>query len=225
MKILLIEDEQELANSIQNYLSTNDLICECATNKSIATEKLAMYDYDCVLLDLMLPDGNGFDILNTLKKQNKTEGVIVISAKESLETKIEGFNLGADDYLTKPFHLSELLVRILALIRRKNFKGNNTISFNEIEIDVFAKEVKVNHKKIEITKKEIDLLLFLIANNNKVLSKSAIAEHLSGDMADLLDNHDFVYTHIKNLKNKLKNSTSKNYIKSVYGLGYKWQDA
>lgn len=224
MKLLLIEDEKELAKSIQSYLNGNDFVCEWVDSFSSAIDKISLYNYDCILLDLMLPDGDGFDLLSELKKQNKTEGVIIISAKETLETRIEGFNLGADDYLIKPFHLSELLVRIQALIRRKQFDGNNKIIFNEIEIDTLLKVVKVNNRSIEITKKEIDLLLFLIGNKNRVLSKGAIAEHLSGDMADMLDNHDFVYAHIKNLKAKLKNGESKNYIKSVYGLGYKWQD-
>lgn len=224
MKVLLIEDEAELANSIQSYLTGNDFICEWASTLNSAIEKISNYEYDCILLDLMLPDGNGFEILKEIKTQNKTEGVIIISAKETLETKIEGFNLGADDYLTKPFHLSELLVRIQALIRRKNFKGNNLVVHNEIEIDTLAKTVKVENKKIEVTKKEIDLLLYLIGNENKVLSKSAIAEHLSGDMADMLDNHDFVYAHIKNLKNKIKDAGCNDYIKTVYGLGYKWQN-
>lgn len=224
MKILLIEDEQELANSIQNYLIGNDFMCEYASDTKTAVDKISNYEYDCILLDLMLPDGNGFQILKELKRLNKTEGVIIISAKETLETRIEGFNLGADDYLTKPFHLSELLVRIQALIRRKNFNGNNIITYKEIEIDILSKTVKVKKRKVEITKKEIDLLLYLIGNENKVLSKSAIAEHLSGDMADMLDNHDFVYAHIKNLKNKLKDAGSSDYIKTVYGLGYKWQN-
>lgn len=224
MKLLLIEDEQELANSIQTYLTGNYFVCECAINAKSAIDKISTYDYDCILLDLMLPDGNGFEILKELKRQNKTEGVIIISAKETLETRIEGFNLGADDYLTKPFHLSELLVRIQALIRRKNFKGNNLVTFNEIEIDILSKVVRVSTKKIDITKKEIDLLLYLIGNENRVLSKSAIAHHLSGDMADMLDNHDFVYAHIKNLKNKLKEAGCSDYIKTVYGLGYKWQN-
>lgn len=224
MKLLLIEDEQELANSIQNYLKGNNFVCEVVINIKSAIDKISTYDYDCILLDLMLPDGNGFEILKELKRQNKTEGVIIISAKETLETRIEGLQLGADDYLTKPFHLSELLVRIQALIRRKNFKGNNLVAFNEIEIDLLSKAVKVNTKKIDITKKEIDLLLYLIGNENRVLSKSAIAEHLSGDMADMLDNHDFVYAHIKNLKNKLKDAGCSDYIKTVYGLGYKWQN-
>lgn len=224
MKLLLIEDEKELGVSIQKYLTSKDFVCEWATKAQMAIEKISMYDYDCILLDLMLPDGNGFDILKELKHQNKTEGIIIISAKETLETKIEGFQLGADDFLTKPFHLSELLVRIQALIRRKNFKGNNIVVFNEIEIDVFAKTVKVNTQKIEVTKKEIGLLLYLIGNENRVLSKSAIAEHLSGDMADMLDNHDFVYAHIKNLKKKLSDAGSGDYIKSVYGLGYNWKN-
>ncbi len=224
MKLLLIEDEQELAESIQSYLNKNEFVCERVSSLSAATEKISLYEYDTILLDLMLPDGNGFTILKELKKQNKTEGVIIISAKETLETRIEGFNLGSDDYLIKPFHLSELLVRIQALIRRKQFNGNNKIIFNEIEIDLMSKVVKINNISIEITKKEIDLLLYLIGNKGRVLSKSAIAEHLSGDMADMMDNHDFVYAHIKNLKKKLKNAGCKKYIKAIYGLGYKWEN-
>lgn len=223
MKILIIEDETEIAKSIIDYFKSNGVHCETAGRYREAIDKIGAYDYDCILLDLMLPDGDGFDILKELKKQNKGEGVIIISAKETLDTRLEGFNLGADDYLTKPFHLSELLVRMQALIRRKNFKGNNTVSFNEISIDILAKTVTVNDTKLDITKKEIDLLLYLIGNENKVLSKGAIAEHLSGDMADMLDNHDFVYAHIKNLKKKLVKAGSGDYIKTVYGLGYKWQ--
>ena len=203
MKLLLIEDEKELALSIQKYLTDKDFVCEWVNNKSDAIDKISIYDYDCVLLDLMLPDGNGFEILKEMKGQNKTDGIIIISAKENLETRLEGFKIGADDYLTKPFHLSELLVRIQALIRRKKFNGNNIVVFSEIKIDILSKNVKVNNKTIDITKKEIDLLLYLIGNENRVLSKAAIAEHLSGDMADMLDNHDFVYAHVKNLKKKL----------------------
>lgn len=224
MKILIVEDENDIAESIRSYLRSNDMVCEMARDAFSALHKISMYDYDCILLDLMLPDGDGFAILKELRKQEKTDGVIIISAKETLETKIEGFHLGADDYLTKPFHLSELLVRIQSLIRRRNFNGNNTILFNEIEVDTLLKMVKVNNRKIDCTKKEIDLLLFLIGNKNKVLSKGAIAEHLSGDMADMLDNHDFVYAHIKNLKRKLTQAGTNDYIKSVYGMGYKWEN-
>jgi len=224
MKVLLIEDETELAESIKAYLTGNGIICEWANNASNALEKLSIHSYDCVLLDLMLSDGDGFEILKELKLQNRTEGVLIISAKETLETRIEGLTLGADDYLTKPFHLSELLVRTQAIIRRKHFNGNNILTHKEIELDILAKTVKVKGQKLDITKMEIELLLYLIGNENKVLSKSAIAEHLSGDMADMLDNHDFVYAHIKNLKNKLKEAGNIDSIKTVYGLGYKWQN-
>jgi DNA-binding response OmpR family regulator len=224
MKILLIEDESELAESIKTYLTGNDIICEWTNNIKTAITKISNYEYDCILLDLMLPDGNGFEILKELKHQNKTEGIIIISAKETLETRIEGLTLGADDFLTKPFHLSELMVRMQALMRRKHFNGSNILSYNEIDIDILSKTVKVKGRKLDITKKEIDLLLYLIGNENKVLSKSAIAEHISGDMADMLDNHDFVYAHIKNLKNKLREAGNIDYIKTVYGLGYKWQN-
>lgn len=223
MKLLLIEDEKELADNIRSYMALNGFVCETATDLFSARQKISIYEYDCILLDLMLPDGDGFAILKELKQLDKTEGIIIISAKENLATKIEGFNLGADDYITKPFHLPELLVRVQALIRRKNFKGNNIVSFNEIDIDILSKTVSVSGKPIDATKKEIDLLLFLIGNENRVLSKSAIAEHLSGDMADMLDNHDFVYAHIKNLKKKLHDAGCSDYIKSVYGLGYKWK--
>ena len=224
MKILIIEDEAAIAKSIKNYFKANDVHCEEAHNFKEALAKIDMYDYDCVLLDLMLPDGDGFDLLRHLKKNNKTEGVIIISAKETLDNRLEGFNLGADDYLTKPFHLSELLVRMQALIRRKNFKGNNEVSYNEIKIDILSKTVSVNDSKLDITKKQIDLLLYLIGNENKVLSKGAIAERLSGDMAKMLDNHDFIYAHIKNLKKKLAQAGCGDYIKTIYGLGYKWEN-
>jgi len=223
MKILLIEDEKELARSIQAYLTGNGFVCEWVSDLESAYDKINNYAYDCILLDLALPDGHGFEILKELKALRKTEGVLIISAKENLETRIEGFNLGADDYLTKPFHLSELMVRIQAIIRRKNFKSQNHIAYKEIGIVLFARTVHIKGVRIETTKKETNLLLYLIGNENKVLSKSAIAEHLSGDMADMLDNFDFVYAHIKNLKGKLKDAGANDYIKTVYGLGYKWQ--
>jgi DNA-binding response OmpR family regulator len=223
MKVLLIEDEHELADSIILYLKGNDFICEWANTSESAIEKISSHTYDCILLDLSLPDGHGFEILKELKKKNTSEGIIIISAKETLQTKIEGLNLGADDYLTKPFHISELLARVQALVRRKNFKGNNIVRFQEIEIDTLSKSVKVGTMLLDLTKKEMDLLLFMIGNQNRVLSKGTIAEHLSGDMADMLDNHDFVYAHIKNLKKKLSEAGCKDYIKTVYGLGYKWQ--
>ena len=223
MKILIVEDEHELAQDIVKYLSGQSYVCEVAENYNQATDKIAVYQYDCILLDLMLPDGNGLALLEQLKRENKQDGVIIISAKNSIEDKVKGLQIGADDYLAKPFHLSELSARIHSLIRRKQFNSSNIIQQNEITIDLLGKTVKVNDLEISLTKKEIDLLLFFIGNKNRVISKSALAEHLSGDIADMFDNHDFVYAHVKNLKKKLTEAGYDNYIKTIYGTGYKWE--
>jgi DNA-binding response OmpR family regulator len=172
----------------------------------------------------MLPDGNGLAILEELKRQNKQDGVIIISAKNALDDKIKGLQLGADDYLTKPFHLSELMARIYSIIRRKQFNNSNVVKQNELEIDLLAKTVTINNQTIILTKKEFDLLIYFIGNKNKVISKSTLAEHLSGDFADMLDNHDFVYAHVKNLKKKLYEAGCDHYLKTVYGTGYKWEN-
>lgn len=224
MKTLLIEDEAELATILIDFLKRNDVNCEHAKDVATALDKIASFSYDCIILDIMLPDGNGFDILKELKNQDKKEGIILISAKDGLHTRLEGLTLGADDFLIKPFHMSELLVRIQALVRRKNFDGNTKIRFNEITIDFNSKITSVHDKIIDLTKKELELLLFLVGNKNQVLSKASIAEHLSGDMADMLDNHDFIYAHIKNLKKKLTAFGANDYIKTMYGIGYKWQE-
>jgi DNA-binding response OmpR family regulator len=223
MKILIIEDEKELGNDIAKYLVGEEYICEYATTYSQAIEKINTYVYDCILLDITLPDGNGIDILEHLKKLKKQDGVIIISAKDALDDKIRGLQLGADDYLTKPFHLSELAARIFSVIRRKQFDNANIITQNEIKVDLIAKSIFVKEQKIDLTKTEFDLLLFFMGNKNKVISKSILAEHLSGDFDDMLDNHDFIYAHIKNLKKKLKVAGSDSYLKTVYGTGYKWE--
>ncbi|MBK8110779.1 MAG: response regulator transcription factor [Saprospiraceae bacterium] len=223
MKILIVEDEKELAQDIVKYLSGQNYVCEVAENYNQATDKIAVYQYDCILLDLMLPDGNGLALLEQLKRENKQDVVIIISAKNSIEDKVKGLQIGADDYLAKPFHHSELSARIHSLIRRKQFNSSNIVQQNEITIDLLGKTVKVNDIEISLTKKEIDLLLFFIGNKNRVISKSALAEHLSGDIADMFDNHDFVYAHVKNLKKKLTEAGYNNYIKTIYGTGYKWE--
>ncbi|PZX57614.1 DNA-binding response OmpR family regulator [Algoriphagus ratkowskyi] len=223
MKILVIEDEKVLASDIVNYLSEEDYRCETASDFATAKEKVSMYEYDCILLDLMLPGGDGFDILEHLRSQNKQDGVIIISAKNTLEDKIKGLNIGADDYLAKPFHHSELAARIHSVIRRKQFDPSNLITQNEIKIDLLSKTVHIDGNPIVLTKKEYDLLLFFIGNKNRVLSKSALAEHLSGDVADMFDSHDFVYAHVKNLKKKLNEADYGNYLKTMYGTGYKWE--
>lgn len=222
MKLLIIEDERDLSNSIVTYLSSENYLCEQAFTYNEAKDKINLYDYDCILLDLMLPGGNGLDVLREIRHKNNPVGVIIISAKDSLDDKISGLEIGADDYLAKPFHLSELSMRIYAIIRRKEFSSNNLLQSNNITINLLSKSVSVNDQLIILTRTEYELLLFFISNKNKVISKSAIAEHLSGDMADMLDSHDFVYTHIKNLKAKLAEKGCKESIKNVYGTGYKW---
>lgn len=204
------------------FLRQESYVCEIAYTASEANEKILLFDYDCILLDISLPDGNGLKILETLRASKKTDGVIMITAKSSFDDRIAGLNLGADDYLPKPFYLPELSARISAVIRRKRFDGNNKISFHEIEVDLLGKTIKVNGKEVELTRKEYDLLVFLIANKNRVVSKNAIAEHLSGDDAELMDKFDFIYSHIKNLKKKLTEAGCEDYIKTVYGLGYKF---
>lgn len=223
MKILIIEDEAELASSMATYLSSQHYLCELAADYPQALEKISNYQYDCILLDLMLPGGNGMSILKMLKAQNKEDGVIIISAKNSLEDKVSGLQIGADDYLAKPFHLPELAARIYSILRRKNFTNSNVIEQNELKIDVLSKSVTVNGMAVMLTKKELDLLLFFVGNRNRVISKSALAEHISGDLADMLDNHDFIYAHIKNLKKKLLEAGCGNYLKTLYGNGYKWE--
>lgn len=223
MKILIIEDERELANDIVNYLSEEDYRCETANDFATAKEKVSLYQYDCILLDLMLPGGDGFEILEFLRGQNKQDGVIIISAKNTLEDKVRGLNIGADDYLAKPFHHSELAARIHSVIRRKQFDPSNVIIQNELKIDLLSKTVQIDDHSIPLTRKEYDLLLFFIGNKNRVLSKSSLAEHLSGDLADMFDSHDFVYAHVKNLKKKLGEAGYGNYLKTMYGTGYKWE--
>ncbi len=223
MKILIVEDERELAKSMVQYLRQESYVCELAYTAQEAIEKVLLHEYDCILLDISLPDGNGLSILEKLKKEGKLDGVIIISAKNSLDDKIRGLNLGADDYLAKPFHLSELGARISAVIRRKRFDGSNSISFHELSIDLLGKVTSVNSHLVDLTRKEYDLLLFLVSNKNRVVSKNAIAEHLSGDAAEVFDNFDFIYAHMKNLKKKLTEAGSHDYIKTIYGLGYKFE--
>lgn len=223
MKVLVVEDEPELIKSIVQYLSQQSYVVEVATSLEDARERITMHEYDCVLLDITLPDGNGLQILEELKAANKMEGVIIISAKDSIDDKIKGLNLGADDYLPKPFHLAELNARLGAIIRRKKFEGANVLQFHEIGIELSGKQVTVEGKPVSLTRKEYNLLLFLISNKGRVVSKDAIAEHLSGDDAEVFDNFDFIYAHMKNLKKKLTEAGSKDYITTVYGLGYKME--
>lgn len=222
MKILIIEDEKSLSDSIVSYLDKEDYLCEQALTFDDAIMKVGIYKYDCILLDLMLPGGSGLEVLRRIKKTSPETGVIIVSAKDSLDDKIEGLKIGADDYLSKPFHLPELSMRIFALIRRRNFSSDNIIRTGKIVINLLNKTVDVNGILISLTKSEYELLLFLIENKKRVVSKSALAEHLSGDMADIMDDFNFVYAHLKNLKSKLSAAGVNDCIHNYYGTGYKW---
>lgn len=224
MKILVVEDERELSQNIASYLSSDSYRCEQAYSFQEAVEKIALYSYDCILLDLNLPGGDGLKVLEEVKKHNIDSGIIIISARGSLDDKLAGLKIGADDYLAKPFPLSELSMRIYALIRRRQFSHSNILKLNEVEVDLLAKTVKVNEATVALTKTEYELMLYLIGNRNRVVSKNAIAEHLSGDVADMLDSHNFVYAHIKNLKAKLGEAGCTSCIKTAYGTGYQWVD-
>jgi DNA-binding response OmpR family regulator len=224
MKILIIEDHKELAANTTDYLKKEDYICEVASNAKEALEKIELFEYDCILLDLMLPDGNGLDILKHIKNDAPGASVIIVSAKNSLDTKLTGLDDGADDYITKPFSLPELHSRIKAILRRKTPETNRLLSFNEIKIDLESKECSINGHLLNLTKKELNLLIYFINNQNRMLSKQAIASHLWGDYTYSIDNIDFVYQHLKNLRKKLTDSGGKDYLQTVYGLGYKWID-
>lgn len=223
MKILLIEDNPELLKNITDYLSSEGNICETASNLFDAQDRLLSFPYDCVILDIMLPDGNGLDILEIIKTIKPKPDVLIISAKDSLEDKLKGLDLGADDYLPKPFHLAELLARIKAIYRRSKLGGSEMLFFEEIVIDHQRIQVTVNGILLDLTKKEFDLLVFLITNKNRVLGKNAIAQHLWGDYTDNLSNFDFVYQHIKNLRKKITEAGGKDYLKTIYGVGYKFE--
>ena len=222
MKLLIVEDERELSDSIVSFLCREDYLCEQAFSVAEAAMKVELYEYDCILLDLMLPGGNGLDVLRKIKSTSPQTGVIIVSAKDSLDDKVAGLKIGADDYLAKPFHLPELSMRIFALLRRKCFTNSNTLQNGPISIDLLGKVVSVGTVTLDLTKTEYEHLLFLIENRRRVVTKSELAEHLSGDMADMMNDFNFVYAHIKNLKAKMADVGMADCIKTYYGTGYKW---
>jgi DNA-binding response OmpR family regulator len=224
MKLLIVEDEKELAASIASYLKNENYTCEVASNFKQALDKIETSDYECIALDITLPGGSGMELLKELKNNKKTDGVIIISAKNSIDDRINGLRLGADDYLVKPFHLSELAARINAIIRRKMYSGNNVIRFNEISIDTMAKEVKVKEDPVELTRKEYELLVYFLSNQRKVISKNALISHLWSQEMGTGESADIIYTHIKNLRKKLSENGCGDYIRSLYGMGYKLTD-
>lgn len=222
MKILLVEDEPVLLDEIGTYFNALNFICELATTFNATEQKLRDYVYDIVILDITLPDGNGIDLIKKIKQKNLETGIIILSAKHSLSDKLSGLNLGADDYLTKPFFLEELNARINAIYRRKALKGEVEISFDDFKIEPLSKSVSFQNQEISLTRKECDILIYFAINKNRVLSRASIIEHLWGDHFDQNDNFDTIYVHMKNLRKKLSTVSGKDYIKTIYGIGYKF---
>ncbi|NME66831.1 response regulator transcription factor [Flammeovirga aprica] len=222
MKLLLIEDNKELANDVSAALIDQKVNIEHVDTLTQAREKIGVYEYDILVVDLGLPDGNGLEIVKLIKQVDPNTGVLIVTARDSVDDKVLGLELGADDYITKPFHMAELIARVRSLFRRKKFKGSNTIEIGELKVDILSKSVFINEESIELTKKEYDLLVYFLYNKDKMLTKENIAEHLWGDHIDQADSFDFIYSHIKNLRKKLQKNGGTDRIKSVYGMGYKF---
>jgi len=222
MKILIIEDESALQVTMKDFFESKNYIVKTASTIFEGEDYLLINQFEIILLDISLPDGNGLDLIPIIKSTQKNYGILILSAKNSIDDKIKGLDLGADDYITKPFHIAELNSRVNALLRRKNFNNQETIEFNEIKLNTTDQEVFVANKNIHLTGKEYQLLLYLVTNKERVLTKESIAEHLWGDHVNYLENYDFIYTHIKNLRKKIEQANGTDYLKTIHGIGYKY---
>lgn len=225
MKILVIEDEAEMRDILTQSLEKENFVVESASDFISAMDKVGVYDYDCILLDINLPGGSGLDILKELQRSGKSEGVIIVSARNSVDDKVEGLALGADDYLAKPFHTAELTARVKSILRRKQFNGSNIVTLKNLSVDFDNRQVSINGQPIELNRKEFDILTYFMANRNRLVSKTALAEHVWGDQIDEADSYEFIYSQIKNLRKKLKTYGSEVEIQAVYGIGYKLSDS
>lgn len=221
MKILVIEDEPALRTILAEILEKESFVVECVSDFYAAMDKISVYEYDCILLDIMLPGGNGLEILKELKHIRKNEGIIIISAKDSVDDKVNGLALGADDYLAKPFHTAELVARVKSVVRRKQFKGQNVTQLRNLSLDFDQRTLFIQGKEVILNRKEFDILTFFVANKNRLVSKTALAEHVWGDQIDEADSYEFIYSQIKNLRKKLKDHGSEVEIQAIYGIGYK----
>jgi DNA-binding response OmpR family regulator len=221
MKVLVIEDEAELRETLKDSLVKEDYIVETAGDFRSAVDKVSVYDYDCILLDIMLPGGSGLQVLDLLKQEGKSDNVIIISAKDSLDDKLRGLELGADDYLTKPFHIAELNARIKAVLRRKQRDGKNTLAMGNLLLDLNERSLSIAGEPVALNRKEFDILNYFLLNKNRLVSKSALAEHVWGDNTDQADNLDFIYSQIKNLRKKFLTKQANVDFEAVYGIGYK----
>lgn len=225
MNILIIEDEREIAGAIVCFFNAEKYVTECACDYASAMEKLQLYEYDCVVVDITLPDGNGLDIIRYIKNKGLDCGIVIVSALSSIDDKIQGLDIGADDYLAKPFSLPELNARVKSVIRRRKFEGHKDYLFHELCVDTDARKLFVHGREVVLTRKEYDLFIFLLMNRERVLAKETIVEHLWGDMMGVsADSLDFVYTHIRNLRKKLLDAGAADYIKTVYAVGYKFTE-
>lgn len=221
MKVLIVEDDSSLREILKRALLEEHYIVEIAEDYGTALQKINDYSYDCILLDIMLPDGSGIELLKELKEGGKKESVIIISAKDSIDDKVAGLELGADDYLAKPFHLAELKARIRSVIRRNQQEGEPTIEIGNVKIAPQQRVVFVSEKPVELLRKEYDILHYFMTHPDHVVDKTVLAESVWGDHIDQVDSFDFIYAQIKNLRRKLKQQEATVEIKSVYSLGYK----
>jgi DNA-binding response OmpR family regulator len=222
MKILIVEDETKLAQSIFDYLKKEENVdCEITSTYQEGLRKIQDFEYDCIILDITLPDGNGLNLLTRLKEDKSNTGVLVISARNSTENKIEGLNLGADDYIAKPFHLPEMNARLKSILRRRNFNGETVLDFDLIKIIVSDHLVYVNDQLLNLTPTEFNLLIYFISNKNRVVTKESLIDHFWENGYDQTASNDLIYAHIKNLRHKILEKGGRDYIRTVYGIGYK----
>ena len=224
MKILIVEDEPQMLENMAKTLEAEAYIVESAASFKEASQRIGVYEYDCILLDIGLPDGNGLELLKTIKNKGLEDGVIIVSAKDSLDDKLKGLDLGADDYLPKPFHMAELRARVKAVLRRRNFEGHTELQFGNVSINTSNRTLFVEKEEVDLNRKEYDVLLYLASNKDRLVNKTALAEHVWGDNIDQADSFDFIYSQIKNLRKKLETQKADIEIKAVYGIGYKLQN-
>ena len=213
-----------MLENMSKNLEAEGFLVESAANYGQARDRIGVYEYDCILLDINLPDGNGLDLLKIIKKSGLGDGVIIVSAKDSLDDKLKGLDLGADDYLPKPFHMAELRARVKAVLRRRNFEGQDELRLGNMSINTSNRTVFVDEKEVELNRKEYNVLLYLASNKDRLVNKAALAEHVWGDNIDQADSFDFIYSQIKNLRKKLDTHKAEIEIKAVYGIGYKLQN-